>query len=266
MKNIWREHGRHLGQSYVASPDDTRFALVTHALGTLPLPVGAQVLDVGGGFGRQSRLLAAFGHNVLIVDIDDFMLDQARKEMSDAPDEIATRVRFIKQDIFTPNGNDHNLEPKTFDLVCCHSVLNYLEDLETSLVRLAAYVAPGGYLSLLVNVPGGLMIREFLRGQTTTALKMVRGLPINPEGYIPDFDHDPDRIIDHLKTMSLRPQLRHGVGFFSEMNAFRSTGPDSLDTICALDWYAGQNPELFKYCTAQHIVFTKSALGPSTHP
>ncbi|MGJ8561390.1 MAG: class I SAM-dependent methyltransferase [Litorimonas sp.] len=265
MKNIWREHGSQLGPSYVASPDDTRFVLITHALGTLTLPAGAQVLDVGGGFGRQSRLLAAFGLNVLIVDIDDFMLNQARIELSKSPADIAARVRFVKMDIFSLTRNDHSFEPKVFDLVCCHSVLNYLEDLETSLVRLADYVAPGGYLSLLVNMPGGLMVREFLRGQTKTALNMVRGRPESPGGYISDFDHDPNLMIDHLKAEGLTPWLRHGVGFFSELNPFRATGPDSLDNICALDWSAGQNPNLFTYCTAQHIIFSKAALKPNSN-
>ncbi len=262
MKNIWRDYAAQLGPAYARSADNARFALVTHALGTLNLPKNAPVLDIGGGFGRQARLLAETGLNVTIVDIDDFMLAQARLEIAQAAPDISAKICLIQQDIFisgsAPEPTDAILSPSAYELVCCHSLLNYLEDLETALTKLVAYIRPGGYLSLLVNMPKGLAIREFLRGQTQSALQILNGQSQNLKDYIADYHHEPEQMITHLKTLGLALYLRHGVGFFSEMNPFRGPGLDVLDNICLLDWCAGQDPNLFNYCTAHHIIMRKT--------
>jgi SAM-dependent methyltransferase len=59
--------------------------------------------------------------------------------------------------------------------VLCHGVLMYFADPAPVLDALAARVAPGGLLSLLVRNADGLALRPGLRGEWPTALQALSG-------------------------------------------------------------------------------------------
>ncbi len=77
-------------------PNDgaVEFAITCQALTTY-LPLGARVLDIGGGPGRYSLWLSERGHCVTLADISPDLLDIARQQIA-ARSPRRTPVRLSK--------------------------------------------------------------------------------------------------------------------------------------------------------------------------
>jgi SAM-dependent methyltransferase len=98
------------------------------------LPSGGRILDAGCGTGRVAGELARRGFEVVGVDNDRSMLDEARRDPA---------VRWAEEDLAALDLGE------TFDLVvCAGNVIVFLaEDSEPEVVRrLAGHLAPGGLL------------------------------------------------------------------------------------------------------------------------
>lgn len=124
-------------------------------------PSPCTVLDVGAGQGTQAVLLAGLGHEVLALEPDAKMRDALVEALGTVPTEIAARVSVAGGRL----GELHTaLAGTTFDVVCCHGVLMYLDDGGPAIAELAAAVAPGGLLSLVARNAEGIALRPGLRG------------------------------------------------------------------------------------------------------
>jgi len=115
-----------------------------------------QVLDIGCGTGELSLRLAARGHAVIFLDPVEEMLRLAEETARALETPPVIPPRFVHGsleeacDLFGTG---------TFDLLLCHTLLEYLPDRRSALVPLRALLVPGGFLSLVaVN-----RWQEFLR-------------------------------------------------------------------------------------------------------
>lgn len=109
---------------------------------------GQQVLDVGCGVGRWSRLLALRGARVTGVDLSPTMVEEARKRALQGG--LSEQCTFVVQDLA---GLDLR---RSFPLVLGVTVLQHIMDGERfheAVARLSAHVAPGGRLVLLEAAP-----------------------------------------------------------------------------------------------------------------
>ncbi len=107
-------------------------------------PGPLHILDAGGGNGRDSLPLAAEGHHITIVDYSTEMLVDAARNAESA--QLQGRVALQQAEL-------HELpslfpEP-CFDLVLCHNVLQYVDDVPALMAALAAPLRPGGLLSIV---------------------------------------------------------------------------------------------------------------------
>jgi S-adenosylmethionine-dependent methyltransferase len=110
------------------------------------LPTCASVLDAGGGTGGYSLALAERGHQVCLLDFSAKMLAAARVKAERRGPPVVQRLRFhcaSAEDVST------DLSADCFDLVLCHTLLEYVEDADQVLRGLSAVLRPGGLLSLL---------------------------------------------------------------------------------------------------------------------
>lgn len=103
-----------------------------------------RVLDAGGGNGLDSLPFAAQGHFVEIVDYSQEMLADALAQAKDANAQENLRVHQV--DV----REIPNLFPDAqFDLVLCHNVLQYLDDVPALLRSLTKVLKPGGLISII---------------------------------------------------------------------------------------------------------------------
>lgn len=116
-------------------------ALIIEVLDQLDVPERrGRVLEVGCGEGRFTSRLAAFGGELLAVDISDAAIRRARPAFAGQPKVVFER-RTLPLDM--PEG--------TFDLIVCSDVLYFWEPrtLRRGLDRLLGCLRPGGRMLLL---------------------------------------------------------------------------------------------------------------------
>jgi S-adenosylmethionine-dependent methyltransferase len=102
------------------------------------------ILDAGGGTGLESIPLAEQGHRVDIVDFSKEMLAEAERhaETAGVLDRVALHFGDVRE---VPR-----LFPDPqFDLVLCHNVIQYVDDLPGLLQELVAALKPDGLISIV---------------------------------------------------------------------------------------------------------------------
>lgn len=123
-------------------------------------------LDIGCGQGTQVLGLARRGHLVTGLDASSTLLGDLDRALSAEPSEVRERVRLV-------HGNAERIldlfAPSSFDVVLCHGVLMYFADPAPLLNAIAAVVAPGGLVSLLVRNGDALAMRPGLLGDWEAA-------------------------------------------------------------------------------------------------
>lgn len=137
------------------------------------------VLDVGAGIGQVNALFALKGHRVTHVEPSQDMLIQAKRlhELKGA----SSQYEYIESSIQNFAG-----KAEGYDIVCCHAVLEWLEDPWWAWRKLTSLVAPNGWLSLMFyNVEAkrmaNLVYGNFDYVQSNLKVKKkVRFSPQNP--------------------------------------------------------------------------------------
>ncbi|WP_191907821.1 class I SAM-dependent methyltransferase [Nocardioides cynanchi] len=149
---------------YTATPwARIRYAVVRKTLAATLAGLGpgpARILDVGGGDALDSLPLAASGHDVTVLDPSQQMLSSARDRAAAA----GVRVRLLE------GGIELLPELEPFDVVLCHFVLQYRDDLAEDLARLVAVTRPGGVLSVIAPNPASAVVTRLLRDGPAAAL------------------------------------------------------------------------------------------------
>lgn len=100
----------------------------------------AHILDVGSGTGGLALRLAQQGYYVHLLDLSDEMLAIARRHVQ--THSFAEKVSFSCAAV-------EDWQPNTqFDVVVCHTLLEYVSDVAGILGRLVAWLRDGGILSV----------------------------------------------------------------------------------------------------------------------
>lgn len=123
--------------------------------------VPARVVDVGGGAGNQAIRLARAGFEVVLVEPSREMRAQAQRAL-EVENGLSAKVRLV-----ACYGEEapEVLGGETFDVVCCHGVLPYLDDPRPLVHALAGLGAPGAILSLVFKNRDALAFRPALEGR-----------------------------------------------------------------------------------------------------
>jgi len=154
-------------RAYRATPwSRLRYLIVEHTLATSIARLGGaawRVLDVGGGDGGDALPLAVAGHDVTVLDPSAPMLAKLAEDAAEAG--VGDRIKGIQGDIDAIAG----LKDQGFDLLLCHFVLQYLDDLDGPLTKLLRAVKPGGYISLIAPNRPGEVLAKATRGVNPAA-------------------------------------------------------------------------------------------------
>lgn len=213
------ERGRH---RRAGAQPGLRTAAVQTALDTLAAHRSAdlgrplRVLDLGGGTGGTAVPLAAAGHDVTVVDPSpDALASLARRA---AETDTSERIHPVQGDTDTVGELGADGERPAYDLVCLHGTLEVVDDPDAALANIAAVLAPGGTLSLVVAQRLPAALARALAGQFTQA----RAILERPDGRWGDDDPAPRRfdettVRDLLTAHGLTTVESHGVRIFSDL-------------------------------------------------
>jgi S-adenosylmethionine-dependent methyltransferase len=112
-----------------------------------PLPRSLKVLDAGGGTASYALPLAQQGHQVCLLDFSARMLTIARQKVEQLAPSLLERIDFCHASVEeTPSL----FRPDYFDLILCHTLLEYVSEPWGVLRTLTTVLQPGGLISLLL--------------------------------------------------------------------------------------------------------------------
>lgn len=124
------------------------------------------MLEAGGGFGFMAQRLAKLGTHCTVVDISQNMLDHGqatwKKQTVEDESEWGT-IDWKHQSIQDTMG--------TYPLVCCHAVLEWVEEPESVLNSICERVSDNGILSLMVFNEVALIWKNVLFGRVEKVLE-----------------------------------------------------------------------------------------------
>ncbi len=171
------------------------------------------VLDVGGGTGGMAVPLALVGHQVTVLDPSPDALAALTRRAAEAG--VLDRVRAIQADATQLR---EAVEPGSVDLVCCHGVLEYVDDPVAAVGAVAALLGPGGAASLLVAQRSAAVLSRALAGRFAEASRALD----DPDGRWGATDPLPRRFdLSALRTLveaaGLAVRQVHGVRLFSDL-------------------------------------------------
>ncbi len=153
------------------------FALAARRQAELGRPL--QVLDLGGGTGGLSVPLAERGHQVTVVDPSPDALAALDRRIAEAG--VGDLVVALQGDATTLDQACPQLRA---DLVCCHGVLEFVDDPQAAIRSLAAALAPQGVLSIVVAQRLAAVVARALAGRFAQARQALS----SPDGRWGDAD------------------------------------------------------------------------------
>ena len=171
---------------YATAKGRIRLAVLQRDLQPLLAGAPLRILDVGGGAGQMALWYASLGHEVVVADRSQVLLDEGRA----AAQTLGLAVDFVHADAFQLADA---LNDATFDLVCCHAVLEWIEDGAALLAACAARVKAGGHFSLMYYNRRALVFAQHVFGNFDY---LDRGLrPYRKTAKLtPDYPREPESV------------------------------------------------------------------------
>lgn len=244
----WFAAADQLREAYLREAGTIRFELVTRALHAA-LPAPGRVADLGGGFGLQAVLLARAGHEVTILDPDAAMLALAEARAASEPEAVRARIRCVQG----PGEEAPALIGDGYDLVCCHSVLQYLDEFTPLLRAMMAIAKPGALLSVLSLNPDANAMRSGLQGRWREAIATLRDGVQRDGRYLEAREHRREAVAARLRQLGARTLGWHGVGVFTDHREGPIEVQDPAEVILA-EWLAGTRDPYRRVARCWHLL------------
>lgn len=159
-----------VGDQFIAYYDTVRGhvreQLTRQNLSPLIVDHSFEVLDIGGGDGRDAIWLAQQGHRVKLVDPSSAMLSKAQRSVeSSGVGGLITLEQGDPENVLSDVSAQ-------YDLVLSHGVLMYLKDPQSHLNLLSRLVKPSGTVSVLTKGRQGSLFRLLHKHDVSLAEKL----------------------------------------------------------------------------------------------
>lgn len=180
-----------------------------------PEPPALQVLDIGCGTGELALRLSALGHAVTLLDPMKEMLDRAQEKTRALRPPPNIPPWFVAGSV---EDATRLLEGKTFDLLLCHTVVEYLQNPEGALVPFRSLLNSGGFVSMVSlnrwQEPLRLAIRD---RKIDEAIRALAGESFRDTVFeLPRKAIDPAELHTHLNERGIHVLALEGVVVFSD--------------------------------------------------
>jgi len=245
--------------AYTQSPlGRLREGLVLHhlreALSSRPGPL--RVLDAGGGSGGYAIPLAAEGHRVVLVDFSPEMLALARA----AGEETQLPSGQIDFQLLDLQKLQAEFAPGDFDLVLCHTVLEYVARPLDLLSALCLLLADGGLISVLVTNPHSEALKWALRKQDLQQASQALRDPVSPADLfgLPRCIVPRDGVRQTLLDAGLAPSVERGIRVFADyMPSDRLSDRAFFQLLFELELEAGARDPFRQIARYTHVLARK---------
>ena len=186
------------------------YELVEHNL-KKHIPVNSpplRILDAGGGNGFDSLALARMNHQIDIVDISRQMLNDARANAALAG--VTDRLNTHAMDIFSI---DKIFSADEFDIVLCHNVIQFVDEVKPLLEMLLQVLKPGGFISLITTNRYSLPYQAaFLEQDLDKAFAQLDAADqYNSIFEVNVHEYRSDEVIEWLTGMGLNFEKHYGI-------------------------------------------------------
>jgi S-adenosylmethionine-dependent methyltransferase len=178
-------------------------------------PVPLQILDAGGGTGSTAIPLARRGHHVWLLDFSPRMLDLARQKLQVENPPLPGRLALCQGRVEDAPGL---LEPRRFDLVVCHMLLEFVPERGPVLHAMAEALRPGGMISVVLFNPQSEPLRWLLsQGDPRRALDSLRGDASSADLFgLPQRRCTAAQLWAELASEGVDPMAEYGIRVFAD--------------------------------------------------
>ena len=214
-----------------------------------------RVLDVGCGQGTQALLLARRGHDVTGLDVSAQLLGHFQDSLAGEPAEVRSRVRLIQG----PGEHAADLVSGPFDLVLCHGVLMYLDDIGPMLAALSEVAGEDAGLSLLIRNGLALAMRDGLRGDYPAALRAFDTLEYTNRLGLTAHAHTPDVIDGAVAPFGWQRQRWYGVRVFTDHHDDPAPTAAELTDLLVAEIQAGTRDPYRQVAAILHLYYVRGA-------
>ncbi|MEU5647535.1 class I SAM-dependent methyltransferase [Streptomyces milbemycinicus] len=172
-----------------------------------------RILDLAGGDGGDAIRLAARGHRVTIVDYAPAMLAAAtERAVAGGVTELINCVEADATDL------PRDLANGEFDVVLCHNLLQYMDDVPATLASALSPLKPGGLISVMAinrhSAPLNIAVRKMDPAAALAALDtdQARTQMFNSALTL----HTAGEIIPALRKLGCRDIAHYGIRSFCD--------------------------------------------------
>ncbi len=154
-------------------------------------------VDVGGGYGRLSVILADYADRVTLADPSSQQLDLSKRILGDHPS--------IERQLM--DAANLNFSDQSVDLVTLIRVLHHLPDPRPEFAELSRILRPGAHalIEMANSIHAANRIRHMVRGQRIASCAVdIRSEESKRRGTAPYVNHHPRTITSALDAVGLQ--------------------------------------------------------------
>ena len=205
---------------------------------------GVDVLDVGGGMGQVAVKLAKLGNRITLCDPSEEMLAKARETVKrENLTEAVTLVHAAVQDL-----SEHT--DKSFDVITCHAVLEWLANPEKTLGQMLRFLKPEGSLSLMFYNRNAFVLKRMLNGN----LAAVRDL--ETQEHAPPSPLFAEDVTAWLNALGWHVESKTGVRIFHD-HVPEAVRQSELDNLLELEQLYAKRDHFASLAQHIHLVCKK---------
>lgn len=208
------------------------------------------VLDAGGGSGELALRLIQQGYRVWLSDYAPAMLDQAQQAARSLPIDVRDRLTLCPMSV---DETVESFDPRSFDAITCHTLIEFLPDPRASLASLASLLRDNGLMSVsFVNRHAEVLRQVWSKSDPRGALATLEKSDFCASLFdVPGSAYTAKEVTAWLRDAGLQITGYYGVRAFADWVLHeRLDDPDFFDALLHLEKAVAAHPpysELARY-------------------
>jgi SAM-dependent methyltransferase len=223
-----------------------------------------RALDAGGGSGEMAIQLVQRGYRVCLLDIAPAMLDLARQAAETLPDGLNARLSLC---LLSVEDALSRFDPDSFDLVTCHTLIEYVPEPHNTLRGLASLLREGGLLSVsFVNHHAEVLRRAWQHADPAGALAGLDQASFCATLFrLEGTAFTVEEVEAWLADLGLLVTARCGVRVFADyLPRERLEDPVFFDALLRLEKAVAARLPYISLARYSHLIAQKTAVGGGT--